>query len=416
MSAEILVGADFNGLDSSGKGDACKTAAYILLSAKHIAINGATYNPESITVVQTDFPTYTGFGGLIREMNQAHIREKVFADTTVEQELHLRKSMYAIERLMTLLVLTNIQSKTTGPVINLADRGPLDSVITHAVCFAEDKNAFLSSVQSVTDADHYYLANRPARKLLFKADVSGLGGKSGREAHDQLEQPIYQQLAAEGFSTLESNPENNIASIQTRNGETFRNRADIARDVLAALAVNIRDIPNDETITDAPIEFFSDQAAKGRLIQIGVFEFINYFIPTFELNMPHRIAQFEFERILASHFFESKNPLLEIAKSYADMRLGLYFSSPAKRSTLMPGVDFKRFFTHIETEQSAFLAKILYRYLSPTLRQDIPHEARDYGEFLLGEYTDGRLLYLVWQLEKSLGIEHGYSKLLKLLF
>ncbi|MFZ6022743.1 MAG: hypothetical protein ACOYT9_04760 [Patescibacteria group bacterium] len=401
MSNHEVPNIHLEGKDSVGKGDAAKNTVASLLFSKEIHFEGRSYSPQDVVVLQTDFPQYWGLGALIRKMNSRQVGGKYFAEKSYspEETLHLRKAMYAIDRLVTLLVMENIPKDPNKLYIHISDRGPYSQTVTHAVCFTE-KNRYLHSLESVVDADECYVSRVNPRSILLDAAESGIGGNGGRGELDELEKPLYQQLSEKGFEWLLEQPEAHMTKVVTRKGKQWRPRQEIATEILDSIGVECTEMPDFEKLKARD---FAGKRRSGNLVQIGATELMNYLYPS--------ISPEENLELSGIHNFDL-------------WRKVAYFSNGDDISPIVGNAhaDKKEIIVNHEELNSKQIGRFLLK--NPLAPRAIPEDIRLYAYYLITEYTGGELLELVHYLDKlhahgrvySESEKSGYVELLRTLF
>lgn len=389
------------GKDSVGKGDAAKNAVASLLFSEKIAHGGREYDPKDVVVIQTDFPQYWGLGALIRRMNSKQVGGKYFAEKAYTQQeiLHLRKAMYAIDRLVTLLVMESIPKDPTKLYVHISDRGPYSQTVTHSVCFTQQQE-YIQSLESVIDADGCYVKRVNPRSILLEAAESGIGGVGGREVLDELEKPLYQQLSEKGFEWLLGRTETNMSSVVTREGKQWRDRKVIATEILDTIGIQCKGMPKFEQLG---AKDFAQKRRSGNLVQIGATEVMNYLFP--------KIAP-------------EDNLELSGIQNFDLWRKVAYFSNGDEISPIIGNAkaDKKEIIVTHEELNSRQIGRFILK--NPIEPRTIPEDIQAYARYLLTDYTAGELIDLVYFLDKLLIHGHvftespqsGYVELLKTLF
>jgi hypothetical protein len=409
------VSVELAGKDSVGKGSACKTMLGMLQNAQAVEVNGQRIESEDILVVHTDFPQYWGLGSLIKTMNSS-VGRRYFENMNQQDVLHLRKGLYAIDRLVSLIVLQDIQSRTDKTILHVSDRGPLSQVVTHAACFEEPKRGFfqsaleillgilyadyeepgqrfMDSIPEVQDADIAYISALSPHPIILEAIQSGIG-EGGRAILDDLEKLEFQQLSEKGFDTIRDNRMFGATSVVTRTPEGWRDKKQIALETLEKAGIKVVDSENIDPAQFNALQF--EEAIKsGKLVQIEVEEFLNTFYPDADKFEVMALREFgSFRRVL---YFAGREGTSEVFARATE--------------------DLKNIFIQIEGQISNGLAKIMRKNrVSRKAIANINPETKEAGRYLLKQYTKNELLYFIRYLEEHKELSFQYSRFLEDIF
>ena len=389
----------YEGKDSVGKGDAARSTVAALLFSEEIFHKGKRYDSKDVCVIQTDFPQYWGLGALIRKMNsndgRRHFEEMRCPSTEI---LHLRKAMYAMDRLLTLLLLSRMPKDPNKLYIHVSDRGPYSQTVTHAICF-DNEDDYLQSLDSVVDSDKCYINRVEPNTVLLEASVSGLGGTGGRDRLDDLEMPKYQKLAELGFDHLKTHSENRITSVITRIGNDWRDRGAITAEALQTIGVECPSMPRFEEVRPKD---FAKAIQEGRLIQIGATEFIDFLYPD--------LTEDQYKHLQTIHDLDL-------------WRKVNYFSWDSDPAPIVAHASIGRkavMLSHEEVNSKKIGWLLQDR---PIPKHKVPKDIESFGRYLIDGYTGGQLLDLIRFLDAPrIGTfsddrgESGYELLLKKLF
>ncbi len=390
----------FDGKDSVGKGDAAKNAVAALLFSQEIRYQGMLYKPEDICVIQTDYPQYWGVGMLVHRMNTKHIGRKYLEQKGYSQDelLHMRKAMFAIDRLIALIIMYKIKKQPGKLYIHISDRGPYSQAITHAVCFTNETD-YLKSLESITDSDECYMNRTRPNNVLLEAQKSGIGGAGGRRELDELEAPLYQQLADKGFNAMKQDKKHRITPVTTRIGKPFRPRSDIAREVLQTINVTAIGMPNFEALDHKD---FLPKFRTKNLIQIGPMNLLGILFPS--LSSDTHVA-------------------LSGIEGFDIWRRRAYFSNEEVEGiAARTGNEKKEKVVKHEEINAGKISQLIAE--NDMAQVDVPEDILKMGRYLLGEYTGGQLLEFIEAMDhfydedgkKLDNYPSGYEKLIKHLF
>lgn len=251
----------FEGVDGAGK----LTAALSFI-AWHIQ------NYPNSKVNFASFPTYWGFGHIIRQLNRGKAN-KVLENIQPMEKAKLRMASFVLDRLFFLGML---QSANASPVDNLlvTDRGPYSNIIT--ISYVAQSEGLTAEQQQtlityIEELEQELLQVLNLENIICKVPQN-FTALTEREALDELEATDTPQQTQDVLYALAPNS-HTIKTKQTNNTSTqWRSRSAIAKEIGELLG---QSSPTNTTLEDGTISTMLKQyKAQGHLQILGPVDFI----------------------------------------------------------------------------------------------------------------------------------------------
>ncbi len=402
-----------DGPDGGGKQFLLYESTLALLLANRIEVDGKEYSSDDVQLFITSFPSYNVFGSLIRRSFSSEGSAFFYGEGIgMYEELRIRKAMFALDRLLTLMVLNSIAIKSPEKKnIWLSDRIDIAQVNTVAYVLDKYGKSYDSGVlneclNSLLDADvELREMINPVSGIVIPNSSQDLAQFSGGRKEDkddgyELEGP--QKIAINAYKWAISNLPNTF-QIQTKTSDgKWKDKDLLVEEFLRKIGLKAIGRSPNMLWEISTSEMLLEASGRGYLNAIGGWEFISEMYPF----AAHSLKKYEHDI-----------PLYRNSLDWRDANFSQIEHTRSRLFDRLPGVenmDRKQVLKYFENEFSGHLGELMKQFrVSPEFIKSIDPYLVSVGMArLFGEYTDYKLFKYIKYLASIDRRYEGYVSML----